>query len=228
MANKPKKLVAILFGVLLVGGILLGGSGLRWGPQQVSAGDKDAGKKEKDPNEGKKGKTIGMLVAKTENAIEVKADGEEKARRYVPQWVGGVPASGGGFDKAILKTIKELKVGSRIEVDWVFQERFRALTIKLLHAPVEKDSSDKVTKGRTIGVLVTKGDKFLEVRGDGEEKPRKYHAKWLAGPPAGFDKEMLKGFQELAIGSRVLLEWISTNHGPQVQSFQVLKAAEKK
>src|SRR6266481_4671502 len=73
-------------------------------------------KKEKDPHEGKKGTVIGTLVAKEKNWIEVKADGEEKGRKYIPQWIGGAPANGGGPDKDMLKVIHDLKVGSRIEV----------------------------------------------------------------------------------------------------------------
>lgn len=100
----------------------------------LSAAD---GAQEKKPSagEGKKGKTIGTLAAKAETFIEVKADGEEKARRYVPRWIGGAPAAGGGLDKAMLKTFKSLKIGSRVEVRWVFEERFRALSVKVLAAP---------------------------------------------------------------------------------------------
>lgn len=95
-------------------------------------------KKEKDPNEGKMGKSIGTLTEKSEKFIEVKADGEEKARRYSPLWVGGTPAQGGGFDKKVVKTFTELKVGSRVEVEWLFQERFRAVKVTLIAPP--KDS----------------------------------------------------------------------------------------
>ena len=96
-------------------------------------------KKEKDPLEGKKGKVIGTLTDKGTNFIEVKADGEEKGRKYVPHWVGGLPAKGGGPDKKVLKVISELKVGSRIEVEWEFEERLRVLTVKVLKTPPEKD-----------------------------------------------------------------------------------------
>ena len=101
----------------------------------VTAQDK---KKEKDPNEGKKGKTIGTLTEKSEKFIEVKADGEEKGRRYVPQWVGGDPSKGGGLDKKMVKVFNELKVGSRVEVEWVFEERFRALKVNVLAPPKDK------------------------------------------------------------------------------------------
>ena len=38
----------------------------------------------------------------------------------------------GGPDKKILKIISELKVGSRLEVEWLYEERFRVMGIKLL------------------------------------------------------------------------------------------------
>lgn len=98
----------------------------------LTTADAQDKKKEKDPNEGKKGKTIGTLTAKAEKFIEVKADGEEKARKYVPRWVGD---GGGGLEKAMLKTFSELKVGSRVEVEWQFEERFRALAVKVLAPP---------------------------------------------------------------------------------------------
>src|SRR3954467_7308801 len=79
-------------------------------------------KKAKDPLEGKTGTTVGKLVGKGKGTIEVKADGEEQPRKYVPEWVGGNPAQGGGLDKAVLKTFEALKIGSRVEVEWVFHE----------------------------------------------------------------------------------------------------------
>ncbi len=95
----------------------------------LPAGEKKAGKDEK-----RKGTVVGVLTAKGDNFIEVKADGEEKARKYVPHWVGGKPADGGGYDKAILNQIRELKVGSRIRLEWDFEERPRVVRIELLKA----------------------------------------------------------------------------------------------
>ena len=119
--------------------------GLAWGIVElagseacVSAQDK---KKEKDAKEGKKGTVIGTLTAKDKNFIEVKADGEENPRKYIPQWVGGAPANGGGPDKKMVKTISELKVGSRIEVEWLFHEHLRVMDVKVLKAAPEKDKN---------------------------------------------------------------------------------------
>jgi hypothetical protein len=95
-------------------------------------------KKERSPLEGKKGTAIGILTEKGPNFIELKADGEEKGRRYVPQWVGGNPNMGGGPDKKVLNVIGDLKVGSRLEVEWVFEERLRVLNVKVLKKATEK------------------------------------------------------------------------------------------
>ena len=182
----------------------------------------------KDQPTGKHGKVIGVLVGigKEKKAIEVKADGEEKARIYVPHWVGGAPAQGGGPDKKMLEVFSKLKIGSRVEVKWEFEERLRAVEVKVLRLPPgDKKEADKESRtGKSIGILVSKGDKFIELRGDGEEKPRKYYARYLGEPKPGFDPEILKTFGKLTVGSRLQLEWVSTNHGPQVTRVEVLKA----
>lgn len=198
----------------------------------VEAQEKNADKKEKDTV--KKGKVIGILVGigKQKKAIEVKADGEEKARIYIPHWVGGAPDQGGGPDKKMLKVFSHLKVGSRVEVTWEFEEHFRAVDVKVLQAPKEEKKDGKndeeVRSGKTIGIVVSKSDKFIELRADGEERARKYHPRWLTEPKPGFDPEILKAFHKLTIGSRVQIEWRSSNHGPMVHRVEVLKAAESK
>ncbi|MBL8793696.1 MAG: hypothetical protein JNM56_07320 [Planctomycetia bacterium] len=86
----------------------------------------------------KGGKVAGVVTSKGENFIEVKADGEEKARRYVPNWVGGAPAQGGGPDKKMMAEIGKTPVGARVELTWKFEERARVVDIKVLKAPEKK------------------------------------------------------------------------------------------
>jgi hypothetical protein len=81
------------------------------------------GDEKKAEPEKKSGTVVGVLTAKGEAWVEVKADGEEKARRYTANWVGGGPQEGGGPDKEIVKVIKGLKVGSRLRLEWKFDER---------------------------------------------------------------------------------------------------------
>jgi hypothetical protein len=90
----------------------------------------------KQPKEKKRaGTVVGVLTDKGDNWIEVQADGEEKGRRYVPHWVGGAPKEGGGPDKKIVQKLKELTVGSRLRLEWEFDERPRVVKVEVLKAP---------------------------------------------------------------------------------------------
>jgi hypothetical protein len=65
---------------VLVGAVLVSGT---WGSFQLVAGEEKQVPKTEKKEEKKSGTIVGELTAK-EDYIEVKADGEEKARRYVP------------------------------------------------------------------------------------------------------------------------------------------------
>src|SRR5438874_8793229 len=90
--------------------------------------------KKKDADEGKKGTVTGVVTAKDDNNrwIEVKADGEEKPRRYMPNWKGGQPKDGGGPDKEIVAQIKETPLKARVRLEWSFHERPRVEKIEVL------------------------------------------------------------------------------------------------
>lgn len=128
--------VKVLVGAVLV----IGGWGAVAGGQGRLVAQE---KKEKNPLEGKKGKAVGVLVAREKNFIEVKADGEEKGRRYVPHWRGGAPDKGGGLDKKMLEVFAKLNVGDRIEVEWVFEERLRAEKVTVLKKAERKEAPKK-------------------------------------------------------------------------------------
>jgi hypothetical protein len=88
--------------------------------------------KKKDPDEGKKGTVTGIVAAKGDNWIEIKADGEEKPRRYTLNWKGGQPKDGGGYDKEIVAQMKEISLKTRVRLEWSFHERPRVDKIEVL------------------------------------------------------------------------------------------------
>lgn len=115
----------------------LAGAALAGSTLALAAEDKkEPDKKEKEKEKG--GTVTGELTAKGDNWIEVKADGEEKARRYTPKWVGGLPKDGGGFDKEILQAIGKIPLKSRVRLEWTFQERARVVKIEVLKKAEEK------------------------------------------------------------------------------------------
>jgi hypothetical protein len=103
----------------------------------------DEKKGDKKSEEGRKGTVTGLVIAKGDNWIEVKADGEEKARKYVPHWKGGAPKDGGGPDKEMVAEIKKVAVNSRVKLDWEFEERARVVKIEVLKKPEEKKKDEK-------------------------------------------------------------------------------------
>jgi len=86
--------------------------------------------------EKKSGTVTGTVVAKEKNRIQVKADGEETGRWYMPKWIGN---ASGGLDKEMLKQFAELKVGTRIRMEWESDERARAVKIEVLKDAAKKD-----------------------------------------------------------------------------------------
>lgn len=98
-----------------------------------------AAEEKKAEGKEKGGTVVGVVTAKGDNFIEVKSEGEEKGRRYVPNWVGGAPAQGGGPDKTMLAAIAKTPLGARVKLDWKFEERARVIKIEVLQAPKEKD-----------------------------------------------------------------------------------------
>lgn len=101
---------------------------LALGLSVATADDKD----EKKKDEPRKGTVTGLVIAKGDNWIEVKADGEQKARKYVPHWRGGAPAQGGGPDKDMVAKIKATTLKSRVRIEWEFEERPRVVKIDVL------------------------------------------------------------------------------------------------
>ena len=99
------------------------------GPPPAAGQDKKA---ETKKEEVRKGTVTGEVTGKGEAWIEVKADGEEKARKYVPHWKGGAPAAGGGPDKAMVAQLKEIPLKSRVRLEWTFEERPRVEKIEVL------------------------------------------------------------------------------------------------
>ena len=96
---------------------------------------KEPPKEEKD----RKGTVTGVVTAKGDNWIEVKADGEEKARRYVPHWKGGQPKDGGGPDKEMVAQIKKIELKERVRLEWEFEERARVVKVEVLKKNEKKD-----------------------------------------------------------------------------------------
>jgi hypothetical protein len=80
------------------------------------------------PKEGE-GTTEGTVVAKQNDKwIEIKST-EGTIRRYVPRWTGGGPYKGGRLDFVAQKVIRKAKLGSKVQVEWIWDERVRLINL---------------------------------------------------------------------------------------------------
>ncbi|HEX2951997.1 MAG TPA: hypothetical protein VHV83_20885 [Armatimonadota bacterium] len=149
------------------------------------------------------GTVTGILVAKGENWIAVKADGEKEAVRYMPFWRGGAPNEGGSLDKTMLETIKKLVVPNRVKVVWQLQEHRRIVSVEM-QVPTEKS-------GTITGVVVAKEANWIDVKTDGNDGVvQRYMPRWIGGAPnqgGGFDKTVLQAIAERKVGDHVQLSW---------------------
>ena len=196
------------------------------GLASVSADDKK--------DEKRKGTVTGVVTKKDDGGkwVEVKADGEEKPRKYVPHWRGGAPADGGGPDKTMVAELKKVPLKSRVRLEWVFEERPRVEKIEVLKKGDGPDAPAAEKRSGTIaGVIKAKKEQgknvVIEVLAPGEEKPRPYfvqHDPKIKGPMP----EVLKAVRAAEVGSKVVFDWEATGHGPAIVKFEVSKKGGEK
>ncbi|HET6576596.1 MAG TPA: hypothetical protein VFG68_23565 [Fimbriiglobus sp.] len=185
-------------------------------------------------DEKRKGTVTGIVTKKDDGGkwIEVKADGEEKARKYVPHWHGGAPTDGGGPDKTMIAAIKKVPLKSRVRLEWAFEERPRVEKIEVLKAGAGHDAPGADKRSGTIsGVVKATKERgknvMIEVLAPGEEKARPYFVQFdpkVKGPIP----KVLKAVQAAKVGDRVVFDWVATGHGPAIVKFEVLKKGGEK
>lgn len=159
-----------------------------------------------------KGKLDGILVAKGNAWIDVKDD-EGYPYRYLPRWIGGPPARGGGYDPQMLSLLKNIPIGNRVQLTWHWDGHLRVDHLKLLR-PFKK-------KGALVGTIVEKGEKWVEVFSSVNGIPSRYYAKWIGGSPdkgGGYDQAIISRIGELEPGYKVKLVW-SYDIRPRVLSL---------
>ncbi|MHC4251765.1 MAG: hypothetical protein ACYS9X_21810, partial [Planctomycetota bacterium] len=81
----------------------------------------------------KQGTITGSVLDKGREWFDLRPEGGP-TERYMPQWLGGMPAAGGGLEKHILRAIGALQVGQRAKVGWLYEMRRRATSIEPLGA----------------------------------------------------------------------------------------------
>jgi len=80
--------------------------------------------------EGTKGVSQGTIVSNEKGKLILKT--EDGDLLFMPNWIGGNPADGGGLDKEVLKKMEAFKAGQKVKISWFWSERRRVETISAL------------------------------------------------------------------------------------------------
>ncbi len=89
-------------------------------------------KKVESPAKGDKGVLTGVIAKIDGGKVTVKAGDKETV--LMPYWRGGMPQDGGGFDKDMMKTLKDFKVGDTVKIAWTMEEHQRIDSIEKVEA----------------------------------------------------------------------------------------------
>ncbi len=157
----------------------------------------------------------GILVAKGEGWIKVKAEGEGEARRYLPFSRGGVP------DPMALAAMKQLVVTNLVQVAWKQQEEER----RIMGVKVVLPS----TKGGVIqGTIMAKDKDSIDLKPE-KGPTERYIPNWVGGMPSaggGPDKRALHAIAQVNVGDEVRVKWLWEARR-RVVDIERIRSAEK-
>jgi hypothetical protein len=165
------------------------------------------------------GTATGILVAKGETWIDVKAEGAKEAVKYRAQWIGGNPDQGGGPDKATVEAIKKLVVPNLVKVVWKkTDEGPRIVSVEMIVATAKE--------GTVTGKVLAKGETWIDVKPEGGPTER-YTPRWTGGAPkdgGGLDKAMIEKIAKTKVGDTVKVGW-TRDERKRVVSLEVVASA---
>ena len=145
------------------------------------------------------GRTGGILTNKSDNWIEVKADGEQTPRRLMPRFVAAPRPMPSGLDRAMLARFQTLVVGNRVDLIWTMDDALRVVQITQV--------TPRGRSGKVTGTVDEAGRGWVDVLPDEDGDPlERYYPAWSEDDDAP-DAAVLKQLTALKAGDNVTLEW---------------------
>ncbi len=143
------------------------------------------------------GKVVGIVTAKTDKDITIKAEGEDEAKSYLLAPQGGAP-------KADLQAaLKTVFVPNLVMFSSQGQDQPVITSIRVILPPVRM--------GVATGTVVAreskpKGIAWVEIKPSDRGYTQRLWPRFVGGPD-GFDKEMIRIIGELNVGDKVRVSW---------------------
>jgi len=162
------------------------------------------------------GKVAGIVTAKTDKDITIKAEGEDEAKRYLLAPQGGVP-------KADLQAaLKTVFVPNLVMFSSQGQDQPVLTNIRVILPPVRM--------GAATGTVVARESKpkevpWVEVKPSDGGYTQRLWPRFVGGPD-GFDKEMVRTFGELNVADKVRVSW-TYDERLRAAKIQVISRAKR-
>lgn len=150
---------------------------------------------EKKPPRGP-GKVIGIVTAKTDKDITIKADGEDEGKHYLLAPQGGAPRT------ELQAALKTVFVPNLVTFSWQGQDQPVVTNIRVIVPPVRTSTA--------TGTVVARESKpkeiaWVEIKPTDRGPAQRF---WPCFGPGGMDKEMTRIIGGLNVGDKVKVTWI--------------------
>ena len=147
------------------------------------------------------GKVTGILIAKTDKDITIKADGETETRKFQ------LPAGGGP------RIQKMLFIPNLVELEWKTQDQQRVVTA--IHEIVPRVNNG-VIMGTVVAVDSSDGEHYVDVK-PVQGFTERYWPRWIGK----FDVDMIR---DLKVGDKVKVTWTRDERKRAIQIQVTAKA----
>jgi hypothetical protein len=204
--NGRSMFVRVLAGAVVTSGL--------WGAPSLQAAEKKPPRPAAPRAAPQGGKVVGIVTAKSDKDIMVKADGESEARRYLLVPEGGTP-------KADLQAaLKTVFVPNLVVLEWQGQDQPVVANIRVI--------LPSARRGTVTGTVVardnTPREVWIEVKPNGPGYTQRYWCQWKEG---GFDKDVARVIGESNAGDKVNLAWFYDERARAAQ-IQIVSRAKPK
>jgi hypothetical protein len=142
------------------------------------------------------GRVVGIVTAKSDKDIMVKAEGDDEAKRYLLAAEGATPKP------ELQAAMKAVFVPNLVMLESQGQDPAVVTGIRVM--------LPNARQGVVAGTVVARGNTPKEAWIDVKPSDRGYTQRYwprFVGAPDGFDKEMVRIFGELNVGDKVKVGW---------------------
>ncbi len=165
------------------------------------------------------GKLTGIVTAKTDRDITVKAEGTQKPRLY-----RFASPSGGGPSADLKAALKMVFVSNLVVLQWRGEEEPVLTGIQALHSRTRTGVTTGTVVATSVASQPGREMPSLDVKPSGRGPTERYVARWDVAAK-GWDKSLLHIMAELNVGDKVKVAW-SYDERKRATQIRVLSRAK--